>query len=37
MLASTSYTGTQAMTLLIPLGTFIVVLVVAFFRRRPNL
>jgi hypothetical protein len=27
--------GTQALTLLIPLGTFIAALVVAFFFRRP--
>ncbi len=36
MLAQTSWTGAQALTAVIPLGTFIVVLVVAFFRRRPN-
>jgi hypothetical protein len=28
--------GPQALTLAIPLGTFIVVLIIAFFRRRPN-
>jgi hypothetical protein len=36
MLASTTYVGPQALTLAIPLGTFLVVLFIAFFQRRHN-
>jgi hypothetical protein len=36
MLASDSYFGAQALTVVIPLGTFIVWLIVAFFRRHPH-
>jgi len=34
--ATSSYFATQALTLLIPLGTFVAALVVAFFFRRPT-
>lgn len=34
LLASSSLVGPQAMTLAIPLGTFILALIVAFFGRR---
>ncbi len=37
MFIATSYVGAQALTVAIPLGTFIVVLFVAYLRRRPNL
>ncbi len=36
MLATSSYLGTQVLTLAIPLGTFIVVCLIAFFMRRPG-
>lgn len=36
MLADNPYLGAQVLTLAIPLGTLIVVLIVAFFVRRPQ-
>ncbi len=37
MLASASFVGAQALTVAVPLGTFIVVCIWAFFHRRPNI
>jgi hypothetical protein len=36
VIATSSLVGPQAMTMLIPLGTFLVVLIIAWFRRRPS-
>ncbi len=36
MLATSTYVGPQVLTIAIPLGTFLVVLFIAFFMRRPT-